>query len=311
MVSAVDAAVANTTIALDARGMLSNTLLFFTADNGGPIDATVGGDAIGSSNWPLRGGKHSIWEGGVRAVAFAWGGKDTALSKALAGGAAPRLYQNLFDIADYFPTILDAVGGAAAGGAAAGAVVGGAATVAPDGVSHWAALLDASVASPRNSTFIGHWDDPLGGHGVRSDEGGRRWKLLRGNVAVDSGDNTPFWFASDACVPGVNASNDRPCCCDGSGPAPPARAASADAGPAAAPARNADAVLLFDLATDVGERTDVSSTFPDVAQRLGDMADAWLATAVPEGPPPDPSCPAKAFANDSAVGDAWQSWCSV
>jgi arylsulfatase A-like enzyme len=38
--------------------MLDNTLLIVSSDNGGPIDSTVGGDAIGSSNYPFRGGKH-------------------------------------------------------------------------------------------------------------------------------------------------------------------------------------------------------------------------------------------------------------
>jgi hypothetical protein len=36
-------------------------------DNGGPITTTD--DGIGARNWPLRGGKHSIWEGGVRGIA--------------------------------------------------------------------------------------------------------------------------------------------------------------------------------------------------------------------------------------------------
>ena len=40
--------------------MLDNTLLIVSSDNGGPIDSTVGGDAIGSSNYPFRGGKHRL-----------------------------------------------------------------------------------------------------------------------------------------------------------------------------------------------------------------------------------------------------------
>ena len=37
--------------------------IVFTADNGGP---TTTGDGVGARNWPLRGGKHSVWEGGTR-----------------------------------------------------------------------------------------------------------------------------------------------------------------------------------------------------------------------------------------------------
>jgi len=63
MISAVDSAVGNITDALKRSGMYENTVIVFTSDNGGPIQ---GGDATGTRNWPLRGGKHSIWEGGVK-----------------------------------------------------------------------------------------------------------------------------------------------------------------------------------------------------------------------------------------------------
>ena len=54
------------TKALKRKGMYDNTLFVFTSDNGGP---TTTNDGIGARNWPLRGGKHSIWEGGTRAIA--------------------------------------------------------------------------------------------------------------------------------------------------------------------------------------------------------------------------------------------------
>jgi arylsulfatase A-like enzyme len=67
MLSAVDEGIGNVTKALQARGAFDNTLFVFTADNGGP---TTTGDGVGARNWPLKGGKHSIWEGGVKATAF-------------------------------------------------------------------------------------------------------------------------------------------------------------------------------------------------------------------------------------------------
>jgi hypothetical protein len=78
----VDEGLANVTAALKAKGMDENLLLVFTADNGGPIKQSVPGptDAIGANNWPLRGGKHTAYEGGVRVAGFVHG---TALYKSL------------------------------------------------------------------------------------------------------------------------------------------------------------------------------------------------------------------------------------
>jgi len=216
MVSAMDEGVANITAALSAAGMLDNTILIVTSDNGGPIDKTEGGDAIGASNFPFRGGKHSLWEGGIHAIGFIWGGAGTAL-RASVGYASSR-YSVMFDATDWLPTLLDAAG--AGGGASPNGL-------ALDGVSHWPGLLNRTVDPARNATFVNHWDNPLGGDGMRLDEGDRSWKLIRGNVAFVGGDNTPNWFAAENCE--VDVANpppgDYPCCC-AAGTDPPYDAAA-------------------------------------------------------------------------------------
>ncbi|XP_006819322.1 arylsulfatase J-like [Saccoglossus kowalevskii] len=63
MASCVDETIANIIKALDNKGMLKNTVNVFTTDNGA---------GRYGSNWPLRGGKKSHWEGGVRAVGFVY-----------------------------------------------------------------------------------------------------------------------------------------------------------------------------------------------------------------------------------------------
>ena len=49
----------------------------------GPIVPTTGAndDAVGASNYPLRGGKHNAYEGGVRATAFVWDARGVLHAK--------------------------------------------------------------------------------------------------------------------------------------------------------------------------------------------------------------------------------------
>ncbi|MCL4201682.1 MAG: sulfatase-like hydrolase/transferase [Pirellulaceae bacterium] len=55
----MDDAVGRVVATLKLEGVWENTLLFFLSDNGGPLAQTA-------NNTPLRGGKHSDYEGGVR-----------------------------------------------------------------------------------------------------------------------------------------------------------------------------------------------------------------------------------------------------
>jgi arylsulfatase A-like enzyme len=93
MLSAVDEAIGQIDQALGKAGIRKNTLIIFSSDNGGPKP----GD-----NSPLRNYKGSIYEGGVRAAAFAnFPGK-------IPGGA--RVKQPMH-IVDWYPTLIQLAGG--------------------------------------------------------------------------------------------------------------------------------------------------------------------------------------------------------
>ena len=79
MAANVDSFLGDFVSRLEAKGMWNHTLFWLTTDNGG---MTYGSAALGlppvavgvSSNWPLRGGKTTLFEGGVRGVSFVSGG---------------------------------------------------------------------------------------------------------------------------------------------------------------------------------------------------------------------------------------------
>nr|XP_045584705.1 arylsulfatase I-like [Procambarus clarkii]XP_045584706.1 arylsulfatase I-like [Procambarus clarkii]XP_045584707.1 arylsulfatase I-like [Procambarus clarkii]XP_045584708.1 arylsulfatase I-like [Procambarus clarkii]XP_045584709.1 arylsulfatase I-like [Procambarus clarkii]XP_045584710.1 arylsulfatase I-like [Procambarus clarkii] len=63
MVSAMDEVVGRVVAQLKASGLYHNSVIVFTSDNGGNVRA-------GGNNFPLRGSKGSLFEGGTRGVAF-------------------------------------------------------------------------------------------------------------------------------------------------------------------------------------------------------------------------------------------------
>ena len=138
MLGALDEAVGNVTAALDARQMLGRTLLLFTTDNGAPA---VHFNFQAMSNWPLRGGKAQLWEGGVRGCGFIWGPG--------VGVPAGRNSSALIHASDWLPTLLTAIG----------APLSPANSSHLDGVDVWASIAHGAP-SPR--TEILHNIDPLG-----------------------------------------------------------------------------------------------------------------------------------------------------
>jgi len=99
MLTMLDFGIGNITAALAAAG--HPYVLIFHSDNGGP-------PYDGSTNAPLRGGKHTIWEGGIRVRSFVTG---SLIRKKLQG----TQFTGLAHSSDWYRTIVAGIANASAG----------------------------------------------------------------------------------------------------------------------------------------------------------------------------------------------------
>ncbi|TRY65205.1 hypothetical protein DNTS_009427 [Danionella cerebrum] len=268
MVAAMDEAVGNLTLALKDAGLWDNSLLIFSTDNGGQT-------LSGGNNWPLRGRKWTLWEGGVRGVAFVSG---PIIEQP---GA---VNQELMHISDWLPTIVGLAGASTNG------------TKPLDGFDMWD-TISRGTASPRVELL--HNIDPLFmdtspcpggdapeelvqeslrsvGHQVdlRASEFNtsvhaalrfRNWKLLTGYPGC------PLWI-------------------------PPPGGSRMNSSAALKP------LMLFDVQNDPEEREEISHQHPELVSFLLKRLQFYQSQAKPvQFPPDDPRC-------DPGPSGAWGPW---
>ncbi len=144
MVDALDRAVGGILDAIEQQKMARDTIVMFLSDNG----------SAGNNNAPLRAGKMSAFEGGVRVPALLrWPGRIKA-------GAASRLVASILDV---FPTL------AAAVGLAPGA------SKPLDGVNLWPQITSGSTTERGSLFFASKQNEALNyNYGVRKGD----WKLV-------------------------------------------------------------------------------------------------------------------------------------
>ena len=163
MVKYLDDVVGNLTTALKRHHMWDNLLLVTTSDNGGPL-------YNGANNYPLKGGKKSDWQGGIRANAFVSGG---FLPDKMRG----QKIEGYIHIADWYATFCALAGVNPTDEAAAKA------KLPPiDSMNMWPLISGANSTSPRT-------DIPASFNTLISDD----YKIITGSIdySVHTGPQFP------------------------------------------------------------------------------------------------------------------------
>ncbi|KAK5637923.1 hypothetical protein RI129_012218 [Pyrocoelia pectoralis] len=130
MVRELDESVGIIVKALQDKGVLDNTIIIFLSDNGAPSTGIY--DNAGS-NWPLRGEKETVFEGGVRSPAVVYYAK---LKNKL------PINNRLMHITDLMPTLY----------AVAGGDVDNLETM--DGINQWDVINEGEGKSVRSSALL-------------------------------------------------------------------------------------------------------------------------------------------------------------
>ena len=168
MVAVLDRAHSLLISALQQRGLWNDTIFVFLSDNGGdqpvrslPPRQMCANDQF-TFNYPLRGGKYSWWEGGIRTVSFIYAPKYFSTQG--------NVFSNLISIADWRPTLLSAAG------------LQDTADL-PDAVNQWDNLVGVTETPARNGIVHQVWVE-LGRFAAVKMINGKLWKFIRGWPAI-------------------------------------------------------------------------------------------------------------------------------
>jgi arylsulfatase B len=134
MVSVVDETMKNVTDALKSNGMWENSIVVWTTDNGSPVQ-------VAGSNHPLKGGKSTNWEGGVRTPAFVTGGRVPSSMRG-------KQLHGLVHVSDWFATFSDVAG--------LGPAADPEGVAAADSISQWKYISGQVAEAPRTEIVHDH-----------------------------------------------------------------------------------------------------------------------------------------------------------
>jgi len=181
MVTHLDYGVGNITKALNAAGR--PWVMVFVSDNGGPLPAAA-------TNAPYRGGKHTLWEGGLRVRAFVTG-------SALPDSARGTTWGGLAHSSDWYLTLAEGVAGGNV--ALPPSVLNATGSRAPDAFNLWPAIC-SGTDSPRREIIhqvVNNYTNTSGKVGFLKDPAA----IQRGNFKLILGDpGAAFGFDQDFVV---------------------------------------------------------------------------------------------------------------
>lgn len=270
MTSALDEAVANITKKLQDEGLYNNSVIIFSTDNGGPIGS--------ANNWPLRGSKGTLWEGGVRGVGLV---HSPLLSPKVIGTVS----REFIHVSDWFPTLVQGVAGGNLNG-----------TKPLDGFNVWNTIAYGEK-SPR--TELLHNIDPLYGlprvTNEWSNEDQRMYDELISQLNYKTSFNTSLHAALRV--------GDWKILTGGAGTqdwyVPP----ESDLTPIKPIIDPKQQVWLFNITADPNEHHDLSKKYPDVVKSLLQKLEKYWSSSVPvQYPPPDLD------ADPALHGGYWGPW---
>lgn len=152
MVESLDDAVGSLVRKIDELGIADRTIIVFFSDNGGMVHL-VAANAVITSNNPLRSGKASIYEGGVRVpLVVVWPGVTKP------GSVSGEVVQSV----DFFPTLLEMTGakpssGQRFDGASFVPALRGKKLQSRSVFCHFPHYIDAVAQKPATSVREGDW----------------------------------------------------------------------------------------------------------------------------------------------------------
>ncbi len=237
MVTQIDDSTKAIVAALEQQGLRENTLVVWVSDNGGTV---IGG----ANNEPLRDGKGSPWEGGVRVPGFVnWPGR-----------IEPGVLEQQVSAHDWLPTLIAATG------------VPSTVEKKFDGFDMWPAIAGGESVE-RGDLVLGS----MRGRALFSG----RWKYVEssGGRFAGRGRRGPGGPGGPGAARGGRPGGGGP---GAGGPGPGGPSGRGRGGPGGPPTRS-----LYDVAADPAESRDLAAEHPDLVEKLAAAAHAIDADAPP------------------------------